>query len=52
MSYVEAVKKDREHRAIIDRIMSTRGIEAMSGDELNALIDRTMLVPDRSAMAA
>jgi kynurenine 3-monooxygenase len=52
MSYVEAVKKDREHRAIIDRIMSVKGIEAMSGDELNALIDRTMLVPDRSALAA
>lgn len=52
MTYVEAVKKDREHRAIIDRIMSIRGIEAMGGDELNALIDRTMQAPDRSAMAA
>lgn len=52
MSYVEAVKKDREHRAIIDRIMSTKGIEAMGGDELNALIDRTMQAPDQPAMAA
>jgi kynurenine 3-monooxygenase len=52
MSYVEALKKDREHRAIIDRIMSVKGIEAMGGDELNALIDRTMQAPDRSALAA
>lgn len=52
MSYVEALKKDREHRAIIDRIMSVKGIEAMGGDDLSALIDRTMQEPDRAAMAA